>query len=268
MTLADPKRVQLGLSEARWLANPVGTGSVAVGHEGVRLILGLNDGESYSNAQLDDYLTKGVMRWRPPVEMTLRARFSHPQALLRGTAGFGFWNHPFGMTKVGDHSLWLPRLRLPQAIWFFFASPPSSMSLALGVPGFGWKAATVDASNWRARALLPLAPLGILACRWSWGYRLLWPVAQRVLKVDESLLPVTMNDWHTYRLVWEGDGAHFFVDGVEVARTRFAPHGPLGFVTWIDNQYMVATPQGNVDAGVIGTERQWLEFADLEVTMG
>ena len=34
---------------------------------------------------------------------------------------------------------------LPRAIWFFYGSLPSNMSLALDVPGYGWKAATIDA---------------------------------------------------------------------------------------------------------------------------
>jgi hypothetical protein len=37
---------------------------------------------------------------------------------------------------------------LPRAIWFFYASPPSHMDLALDVPGYGWKAAMIDATSW------------------------------------------------------------------------------------------------------------------------
>ena len=48
---------------------------------------------------------------------------------LRGTAGFGFWNYPFSVR--GDP------LMLPEAVWFFYASPPSNMALIPGVPGWG-----------------------------------------------------------------------------------------------------------------------------------
>jgi len=54
----------------------------------------------YTDAQLDDYqgLPRRRFLWRPPLRMTVRARFSHPTGELRGTAGFGFWNDPFLMT--------------------------------------------------------------------------------------------------------------------------------------------------------------------------
>ena len=89
----------------------------------------------YVNAQISDY---PPFRWRPPLRLTVTAQAS--SAALRGTAGFGFWNHPF--SPVG----W--SLRLPQAIWFFFGSPPNNMALAQGVPGYGWKAATISANRW------------------------------------------------------------------------------------------------------------------------
>jgi hypothetical protein len=242
--------------------------------EVVRLSLEATDPRGYSNAQLDDYHQNGQMMWQPPVRLFVRVRFSHPQARLGGTAGFGFWNDPFGMTKsvrplwpskMGQNSSWLPRIRLPQAAWYCFASPPSEMLFAQGVPGFGWKAATLDASRPLARVLLPFAPLGMLACRWSWLYRRLWPLAQHVLKIDEALVPVAMDAWHDYCFVWESDRIRFFVDDEVVFNTRFAPRGPLGFVAWIDNQYMVATPQGRLRHGVVATGAQWMELASLQV---
>ena len=54
------------------------------------------------------------------------------QRLLRGTAGFGFWNYPLSLTGAV--------LRPPDAIWFFGASQPSNMALVPGMPGWGWKA--------------------------------------------------------------------------------------------------------------------------------
>ncbi len=84
----------------------------------------------YSNAQVDDYrgLSRRRFPWRPPAKLTVRARFSHPAGHLKGTAGFGFWNDPFLMTGAR-----LPAL--PQAIWFFYASPPSDMRLDLAHSG-------------------------------------------------------------------------------------------------------------------------------------
>ena len=236
-----------------------------VNGEVVRLVLPANSGTTYGDAQLDDYHRDGVMRWNAPLRLRVLARFSHPAALLRGTAGFGFWNDPFGMTAIGNDRAWWRRIRLPQALWFFFASSPSNMALAADVPGCGWKAATIDAGRLAAKTLLPLAPLGMLACRAPVLYRHVWPLAQRVLKIDERLLPITMDEWHNYELDWERKGATFRIDGAVVFRTRFSPIGPLGFVAWIDNQTMVATPQGQIRSGLIATDEQWLEIAALEV---
>ena len=36
-------------------------------------------------------------------------------------------------------------------------------------------------------------------------------------------------------------------------------------VIWMDNQYMVATPQGEIKHGLVATDEQWLEIASLEV---
>jgi hypothetical protein len=259
------ERQTLNLSDSVQLAYETGSGKVEMEDDAVRLSRGANDNEHYSNAQLDDYHLHGAMRWRPPVRLVVQARFSHSQAVLRGTAGFGFWNDPFAMTDIVRSSP-LPRWRLPQAVWFFFASPPSQMPLALGIPGFGWKAATIDATRSIAKALIPFAPLGMLACRWHWLYRRVWPLAQRVLKIDEALVPVAMDAWHEYVLEWETQGARFAVDGATVFNARYAPGGPLGFVAWIDNQYMVATPQGRLRHGVVASEgTQGLELASLRV---
>lgn len=278
MTTSDAEQTEVSLANWEWLQYRVGSGNVAAREDNVYLSLGENDGSIYGDAQLDDYHDDGVLRWRPPVRMQIRARFSHDEASLRGTAGFGYWNDPFGMTQQSEKQralprawvpwLRMPRLRMPQAVWFFFAAPPSNMPLALDVAGVGWKAATLDGSSWLAKVLLPFAPLGMLLCRWGWAYRHLWPVAQHVLKLDEALLPVEMNTWHEYALEWTEQGSHFYVDGEEIFSTPHAPRGPLGLVIWIDNQMMVATPQGVIRSGIVVTDEQWLEIASLRVTAG
>lgn len=139
------------------------------------------------------------------------------------------------------------------------------MALALDVAGYGWKAATIDASRLLAKALLPVAPLGMLACRLPFLYRRVWPIAQRILRIDEAELRVAIDEWHEYILEWRMNDVRFMVDGVVMRQTACSPRGPLGLVVWIDNQYMVATPQGQVRNGVIATGRQTLEITDLEV---
>lgn len=242
----------------------VGGGAISRNGDRVRLSIGANDGSGYVNAQLDDYHTDGTMKWHAPVVMRLRARLSHGTAELGGTAGFGFWNDPFGMT--GQRLLGMPRFRLPQATWFFFASPPSDMPLALDIPGHGLKMATIDAGTALAALLLPLAPLGMALCRVPVGYRSLWPLAQRILKVDEKRLALDVREWHEYEVVWKRDSVTFDVDGEELFRTRFAPRGPLGVVVWIDNQFMVATPQGTFHHGMLPVSEQWMELEDFAIS--
>ncbi len=77
-----------------------------------------------------------------------------------------------------------------------------------------------------------------------------------------------MDQWHTYELEWQKEGVRYIIDGHEVLRSKYAPRGPLGFVAWVDNQYMVATPQGKFSSGLIATEKQWLEIDMFEVTPG
>ena len=50
-----------------------------------------------SDAEIDDHRTapRWNLHWTPPLDLTIRARFSHPAGELIGTAGFGFWNDPF-----------------------------------------------------------------------------------------------------------------------------------------------------------------------------
>ena len=191
--------------------------------------------------------------------MTVRARFSHPAGALHGTAGFGFWNDPFLMT--GSRSPALPRVA-----WFFYSSQPSNMQLDLHTPGYGWKAATLDAARWPFFALLPTAPLAIPLMNISWLYRTCWPIGQRAISVSEALLPVDMTTWHTYHLEWQAKQVRFAVDTQPILECTTSPKGPLGFVLWLDNQYMVVTPWGRFGYGLLATvEEQWLEASQLEI---
>ncbi|MFQ5577911.1 MAG: hypothetical protein ACE5G8_13085, partial [Anaerolineae bacterium] len=215
----------------------------------------------YSNAQLDDYrgLPRRKFLWRPPLKMTVRASFSHPAGELRGTAGFGFWNDPFLMTG-------LRRPTLPRAVWFFYASPPSNMKLHLTTPGSGWKAATIDALRPSFLALAALAPLAVPLMRFGPLYRALWPAAQRAINVSEAPVAAAMTARHTYTLHWLPGGVRFGVDGETILNCRTVPRGPLGFVMWLDNQYMVVTPWGRLKHGLLNAPgTQWLEVDRLEI---
>lgn len=221
----------------------MGHGSVRVESGKLNLHTGVTPPGMYSDAQISDYRAADF-RWRPPLRLTVTACAEPDADRLRGTAGFGFWNQPFMPGQV--------RLRLPQAIWFFFGSPPNHMALAQGVPGAGWKAATINARRWQFLALVPAAPIGVLLMRIPALYRRLWPIGQRALGVSEHLLDsALLAEPHTYMLDWRKDGAAFSVDGQVVHETPASPGGPLGFIAWIDNQYAIATPQGQFGFGLI-----------------
>ncbi len=231
-----------------WRITEAGNGLVSRAPGELRMTVRPTSSRLYSNAQISDYTRRGF-RWRPPVRMTVTARATARADDLRGTAGFGFWNHPFVPGERGVH--------LPQAVWFFLSSPPSNMQLARGVPGPGWKAATFDATRWPFLALLPTAPIGLLLLRIPALYERLWPVGQRAIGVSESLLDGDLlAETHTYTLDWRVGGATFAVDGQLVHEAASAPRGPLGFIAWMDNQYAIVTPQGRLGFGVVAVERE------------
>jgi hypothetical protein len=216
----------------------------------------------YSDAQIDDYqgLPRRRFHWRPPLGLTVRARFSHVAGRLCGTAGFGFWNDPFMMTGARVPAL-------PRAIWFFYASPPSNMKLDHDTPGWGWKAATIDALRPQALLWAPLAPAAVLLMCHQALYHRLWPSIQRALGVRETLVAADMREWHTYVIEWGTVRSRFSVDGEILLQDAPSPGGPLGFVMWLDNQYMVVTPHGRLGWGLLETSgRQWMQVDQIEVT--
>ncbi len=236
----------------------VGGGLVTAGAV-TRLTLPPDAGD-YANAQIDDTFTAGTRKhypWTPGTRLSLAARFSHQQHDLVGTAGFGFWNAPFG-----DPANRWPAL--PQASWFFFAARPTDLPLANDRPGRGWFASTIDATQPKALALAPLAPVAILLNQSTAIRRRLWPSIRQQLSISFAPIAMDMTAWHTYALDWHRHGCRFMVDGAVVLDTPHSPRGPLGFVCWIDNQYLVATPRGCFSWGVTKPHHtQWLEVSDL-----
>jgi hypothetical protein len=220
----------------------------------------------YRLAQLDDYgrLPRGAFRWQPPLEMALRARAS--EALPPGTWGMGLWNDPFGMALLsGAEGLRLPAL--PNAAWFFFASPPNYLSLRDDLPAQGGLAATFSTPSLPPALLLPAGlalPLLALPPTTRWLRRL----ARRWVRQDACRLEIDPTQWHAYRLQWQAEQVRFWVDEALVLETAAAPRGPLGLVLWVDNQYAALPPDGRLRFGTLPNPRPaWLEIAELRCGM-
>jgi hypothetical protein len=97
-------------------------------------------------------------------------------------------------------------------------------------------------------------------------YRFLWPSIQRAVKVQEAIVEAEMTEWHTYTIEWGTEWTCFLVDENLVLENAPSPRGPLGFVMWIDNQYMVVTPWGRFGWGLLNVPNcQWMEVEWLTI---
>ncbi|MFI5271867.1 MAG: hypothetical protein ACHQ4H_02385 [Ktedonobacterales bacterium] len=260
----------------RWHVARPGGATLAIAGSVLRCAIPATPAGSYANAQIDDYDGARLRDypWRPPLRLEVRARTSlpvHPpdgppwdappgttQRYLRGTAGFGFWNAPLTMGAGA--------LRLPDAVWFFAASPPSDMRLVPGIVGRGWKAQVVHAHRAGALALAPAALAAAGWARLSGRERAARRVVQRLTGASEAIVNADATGWHDYSIEWLPQRAIFAMDGVEVLCAVRPPRGPLGFVAWIDNQYAVATPRGQLRFGTLATGPQALEIDHIRIT--
>jgi hypothetical protein len=257
--------------DPRWSVTRPGGGLVEIVDSALRLELPGAAAGVYSDAQIDDYSgrVRPEFHWRPPLRMEIRARFSHlvhpiptagadaSQQLLRGTAGFGFWNYPLSLTGAV--------LRLPDGVWFFGASQPSNMALVPGMPGWGWKAQVVHAHRLGALAAAGPTALSALWSRVSGREDTAARWVQRLTGAQEARLAHDPREWATYEIDWLAERATFRVNGVVVLVVTNPPVGPLGFVAWVDNQYAVATPRGELRFGTIATGREWLELEYIRI---
>lgn len=229
-----------------------------------RLAVPSGSARAYRVAQLDDFsgLARGDFPWQPPLRMRLRARAS--SQAIPGTWGFGFWNDPYGNTIVKGSQLRLPVL--PNAAWFFFASPQNYLSLRDDLPAFGQLAATFRSPGRLPGKLalgVPLLPfiwLPVVA-RWLRGLAREY-VQQATVSLDHD-----PGEWHFYEIDWRAEQADFYLDGEPVLGTAVVPIGPMGLVIWIDNQYASFQPDGHLGYGTLASERgAWIEVAELNLS--
>lgn len=240
-----------------WDITQIGQGMVTHEDTSLKLTIPPASAEQYHDAQISDYTTQKLnFKHRPPIRLSLWAKAT---GRIHGTAGFGFWNLMFVPNERG--------FRIPQAVWFFFGSPPNNIALAKGVKGHGWKAATFNAQQWQFYGLLPLAPFGFLVMRNRYLYDKLWDIGQSAIGVSETALDMSLlKDFHQYTIDWLADGARFAVDGQTMLETDSVPTKPLGFIAWVDNQYAIVTPQGNFGWGLLDVpQAQSLTLRDIQI---
>ncbi len=251
------------------------------------------DASAYRFAQLDDYtsLPRGRFSSRPPLTLSLRARASGNS--IAGTWGFGLWNDPFGLSLgFGGNPFRLPTL--PNAIWFFHASPENWLSFSgrssrpnqradsevfakhpvrarlraksgdFAIrPGNGFLAQTFRSPNipsvFLGLAGIPAFPFLATRRTRKWLRRL----AGCVVREDGVRLSVDAAQWHVYRLEWSPTRSAFWVDNALALETSVNPRPPLGLVIWLDNQFAAFTPEGKIGFGVLAGEAAWLEVEDI-----
>ncbi|MFN3741495.1 MAG: hypothetical protein ACK4VW_02345 [Anaerolineales bacterium] len=208
-------------------------------------------GRAYHLAQVDDYrsLRRKDFPHRPPFSLAVKARASHAE--IPGTWGFGLWNDPFGVSLgFGGHPLHWPAL--PQAAWFFHASPENYLSFRDDQPANGFLA-QVFRSNFHpgllwAAALYPFSPAK--ARQW---------LAKYILDASQTVT-CDVTEWHTYALTWQENAVCFSIDEHEIFMVPFAPRPPLGLAIWIDNQFAAFPPEGKLQGGLLPMQKNyWLE---------
>jgi hypothetical protein len=221
---------------------------------------------SYRLAQLDDYgrLSRRSFPWGPPLSLSLRARVSSVD--IQGTWGFGLWNDPFSMALARGVDVRLPAM--PNAAWYFFASPPNYLSLQDDLPAQGFLAMTFRSARLPA-ILLALGAPALPFFFWPPALRFFRRLGRHFVRQESAALIVDPTDWHSYSLEWQADEVDFQVDGERALQSAAVPHGSLGLVMWVDNQYAALTPEGRLGFGTLPNERvEWLEIEGLGLRKG
>ncbi len=218
----------------------------------------------YRLAQLDDHGSgqRKQFPWQPPLSFSLEGRVS--AGFVPGTWGFGFWNDPFSLLMSFNKPVQrLPTL--PEAAWFFYASPQSYLSFRDDLPANSLLAATFSSRHMPAALLAlasPIMALSFIRGTAQWVRRLL----RQYIKQDAAQVRVDPADWHAYRIEWLANGARFHVDGRLVFQTGIVPRPPLSLVIWIDDQYAAFPPHGRLKFGYQPNPAPaWLEIKDISV---
>lgn len=242
-----------------------GSEVVETGQDAWHLTIPAGEAGRYRLAQIDDYA--GVARKNfphtHPCRLTLQARI-RPTALPPGTWGFGFWNDPFSLS-LGLRGGTRRFPALPNAAWFFFASPENYLSFRDNLPARGALAATFRSPRWPPAALSPAAlilPLLILRP----AARLARRLARKIIHQDAVDFEVEAGQWNEYGIEWKESRSRFLLNGEHILESEVAPLGPLGLVLWVDNQYAALPPDGRLGYGTLANpEAVRLEIRELRI---
>jgi hypothetical protein len=154
---------------------------------------------------------------------------------------------------------------LPDSAWFFYASPPSYLSLRDDLPAQGWLACAYRAINVPSILLWP-AILGFPLLLFPPALRTARRVMRKFVTQDAVSLVHDPSEWHRYELNWKRESIIFQVDGQNVLETSVVPQSRLGLVIWLDNQYMTLSPDGKIGYGMLpNLEPAWIEIRNLEI---
>ena len=237
--------------------------SVVKSSNGWRLEIPSGKVRTYRLAQLDDYarLPRTHFCHAPSVTINLTARAS--SANLPGTWGFGFWNDPLSFSLgFGKSSARLPVL--PNAAWFFHASPQNWLSIHEGLPGNGFFAGTFRSPRYRSILLalmLPVIPW--MAVRPISRIFRKW--AGKLVHQDSTAIQVDVTERHKYSIQWLRETCLFKIDDGTILHTSTSPMPPLGLVLWIDNQFAAWSQDGKVRFGTLDNPDAWVEIEDLVI---
>ena len=230
--------------------------SITKTEKGYLMKIPAGDSSAYRFAQIDDYF--GLPRKKFPhhaLTLSLRARTS--SSTIPGTWGFGLWNDPFGMSLgFGANRFRLPTL--PNAAWFFGASPENHLSFS-DKPAQGFLAQSFCSPKFHAS----LIPAGMLL---PFAPKMTRRMVSKVIAEDSSALGVDVTQWHSYKLELSLNRVAWYVDEAQVFASPVSPNPPLGLVIWIDNQYAAFKPEGKISFGVLEGDEEWLEIEDLDMS--
>ncbi len=225
-----------------------GKGQVESSPNGWKLTLFPQE-SGYALAQVDDYTGLPRSAFPHHAGIRLQVRMQASRAHIPGTWGFGLWNDPFSLSLgFGGGTRRLPAL--PNAAWFFFASPQNHLSFRDDQPGCG-ALASAFSSPGLPPLLLGAAIPALGAALWHPAGRALRHLAGRVIQQDNHTLEIDVTQEHLYALHWHAGGISWEVDGKQVHHSTCSPRPPLGLVLWVDNQYAAWRPDGRIQFGVL-----------------